>query len=816
MQDMSGWVVLPPGGNAPRTFPAIDAVRGPGGGAGVIQGRQDMEGMGLGLGLNREVFGGFGDEIGAAVGATGDYVRGLATGNRASWADLYENYLDIERTDQKEFREDRPISAIGANIAGGLTTGPGAILNAGTALGRIVVGMGTGAVVGGSQAFGEGEGGLGNRVESGVRGAAVGAAVGGALPAIGEAIGRVARGVAYVKGLKGDAARARAQKMIEEAMSADGVTMADLQRLQASGKPVTIADLGPNTRALVGASSRAGGEGRQIIEDFFEGRTRGQYNRIGQDVGRELRVDPNTFGESGEAIAARRASKASTGYPAAYAVQAPKLSENAQSLLATPDGKKAIATAKRFMGNRRAPVTDADGNYTVEMLDQIQRALRDTADRASGARGRELAGNVGNLRSQFLQELPDDLRKVMSDYANESSLLDALDAGRKFMRGDTEAVGKAIADMSGREQEMFRLGVARELMGKIGGKVDSADASGFFQNPNMRERLRKVFGSKRLFQEFMEKAQLERRMQETRNAVLKGSPTAGRLQDDQNFATGILGDAAGDVLTGGNVGASALRAVGNIATRGRDRLLDGLNQEVGTEIARRAAGQAVPPVTAPQLPAVQSSAATRALTGAPTPSASGAGVAAGGTPQGALDGWMVLPPEAAPAPPGPQSSLPPNVERITQASAQANRPVSPMTLARAFTGASESRDADVIGKFIERFGGSKIDPAQTAWCAAFVNAVLGASGGEGTGRLNARSFLEWGNPVDRPTPGDVAVFSRGDPNGWQGHVGFFAGYETKNGERHVRVIGGNQGDSVSEALYPESRLLGFRRPTKSA
>lgn len=105
-------------------------------------------------------------------------------------------------------------------------------------------------------------------------------------------------------------------------------------------------------------------------------------------------------------------------------------------------------------------------------------------------------------------------------------------------------------------------------------------------------------------------------------------------------------------------------------------------------------------------------------------------------------------------------------------------------------------------------GGVNLDPAVTAWCAAYVNASLEQAGMEGTGSNAARSFLDWGVEVDQPQRGDLAIFSRGDPNGWQGHVGFFDGY---NDDGTIRVLGGNQGDSVSIANYGADRLLGFRR-----
>lgn len=105
-------------------------------------------------------------------------------------------------------------------------------------------------------------------------------------------------------------------------------------------------------------------------------------------------------------------------------------------------------------------------------------------------------------------------------------------------------------------------------------------------------------------------------------------------------------------------------------------------------------------------------------------------------------------------------------------------------------------------------GGANLDPATTAWCAAFVNSTLKQAGYEGTGSNMARSFMDWGQAVDTPQKGDLAVFTRGDPNGPFGHVGFFEGY---NPDGTIRVLGGNQGDAVSIASYDPSRLLGFRR-----
>jgi uncharacterized protein (TIGR02594 family) len=123
-------------------------------------------------------------------------------------------------------------------------------------------------------------------------------------------------------------------------------------------------------------------------------------------------------------------------------------------------------------------------------------------------------------------------------------------------------------------------------------------------------------------------------------------------------------------------------------------------------------------------------------------------------------------------------------------------------------GYDENKQRSAIQEYMKN-GGVNLDPAVTAWCAGIVNAALAQQGIKGTGKLNARSFMEWGQGVDQPTKGDIAVFSRGDPNGWQGHVGFFDGY---GDDGSIRVLGGNQSDAVNVSSYPADRLLGFRRP----
>ena len=130
-----------------------------------------------------------------------------------------------------------------------------------------------------------------------------------------------------------------------------------------------------------------------------------------------------------------------------------------------------------------------------------------------------------------------------------------------------------------------------------------------------------------------------------------------------------------------------------------------------------------------------------------------------------------------------------------------------LDLAAQQLGLNETTKAAALTDYLHN-GGVNLDPATTAWCAAFVNATLAQSGQQGTGSNMARSFMQWGQAVDQPQPGDIAVFSRGDANGPYGHVGFFQGY---NPDGTIRVLGGNQGDAVSVSSFSPNALLGFRR-----
>ena len=132
-------------------------------------------------------------------------------------------------------------------------------------------------------------------------------------------------------------------------------------------------------------------------------------------------------------------------------------------------------------------------------------------------------------------------------------------------------------------------------------------------------------------------------------------------------------------------------------------------------------------------------------------------------------------------------------------------------LAKAEIGTKEipgpQHNPKVVTYFSE-VGHAWVKDDETAWCAAFVGAMLKRAGLPQTGKLNARSYLDWGKPVEikDAQPGDIVVLWRGSPDSWQGHVGFFV----RAFGDEVIILGGNQANAVNERPYAISRVLSIR------
>lgn len=133
--------------------------------------------------------------------------------------------------------------------------------------------------------------------------------------------------------------------------------------------------------------------------------------------------------------------------------------------------------------------------------------------------------------------------------------------------------------------------------------------------------------------------------------------------------------------------------------------------------------------------------------------------------------------------------------------------MTPFDIAKSYIGTTEGAgpaDNPVIMEMYASVGQSWVEHDEVAWCAAFVGHCLEKAGIRSTRRLNARSYLDWGVPVEIAEiyQGDIGVIPRGSSS-WQGHVFFIDRVEGA----WVWGLGGNQDDAVSVKRYPVSKLL---------
>lgn len=114
-----------------------------------------------------------------------------------------------------------------------------------------------------------------------------------------------------------------------------------------------------------------------------------------------------------------------------------------------------------------------------------------------------------------------------------------------------------------------------------------------------------------------------------------------------------------------------------------------------------------------------------------------------------------------------------------------------------------------ILEWFKAVGHAWVKDDERAWCAAFVGGVLAECSIEGTHKLQARSFLKWGNSLKNPCVGSIVVLWRGKKTGFKGHIGFVVGQDLQG---NLMVMGGNQGNQANIRKFKRDRVLGYQWP----
>jgi hypothetical protein len=407
-------------------------------------------------------------------------------------------------------------------------------------------------------------------------GAAEGAAVGAVL---GPAVGLPLAGVAKVGGMIGQdiAARSNPQKVADEMVArglradtaGDAVAGAEAARarMQAAQaqpvpQPLTMADVaGPKTRSLAGVIERSPDEAGSKTRTFLEQRHLGEdpFNpaaldstpgRIGSELTRVLGDSP--VRQVSEKLIAGRRAAAKTLHDKAHLVPVDYNSNSGQQLMdllenRIPSAAKGHANALLSMegkGGKQVIWKQNDkGEFELTAVpnfrnwDYIQQGLQQYIKEDAGGRYTPKGRAAIELRKEIndlLKENHPAYRAAKEKYAGDSSMIDALEAGRDVLKKEGNEVAHEIANLgTAGEKEMYRTGASEAYRQKLKEAPRNADmVKQIFNNSDDVERLRAIAPDKTSYEAMRRFLAQENEMFKTGVHAIGNSATAGRAADD--------------------------------------------------------------------------------------------------------------------------------------------------------------------------------------------------------------------------------------------------------------------------------------------
>jgi hypothetical protein len=462
----------------------------------------------------------------------------------------------IERLGLETYRQNFPGRAFASEIGGAIA--PALFSRGRTARESLAMSTGKGTGLGFVSGAGSGEGTLGDRAEEGLFGAAMGFVATPALQLAGRATGKAYRSVvdgmfASPNRLGKDAAR----DAIKSALEADAGTVdqAIAIVLSKAGKPYSLADIGPNTRAYLDAANVLPGPGKQAAKEFLEKRDKGIAARLTSDIQDAFGSRASLFDEF-NALKEARSDLGGKLYKRALSKQIPVTTE-LTALLKRPSLEDAYNRGITIARERGMPVpktrvengklmTD-QGEVTdidTEFLHILKMGLDDvvfTGKSPVSGIGSTALNSVKDTRAQFLNFIDRNnpsYKRARDYWAGETSAMDAMQMGRNFLRLDEDELAADIRKMSKSEKEAFRLGAMQNVLDRMGGAQMGETVTGavgnpardLIKNPRTVRLLGLTFDDKTVFNRFINRLEDETEMRLTSAQVLRGSQTAERTE----------------------------------------------------------------------------------------------------------------------------------------------------------------------------------------------------------------------------------------------------------------------------------------------
>lgn len=546
-----------------------------------------------------------------------DVVMRAASGQSApSFGQRFITNDKAENAAIDQFKAQNPIVGNTAEIAGMLaspvgTAGTGFIQRGGNVATRALRAAGVGGAVGAGAGAVQSDGGLADRAQAALYGGALGTAGAGIFNPAAEALTGAFRTAGGTIANQWRALRNpqnQAQRLLASALIRDQQTVPQaIAALRASPDLGIVNAGGQNVSALGRAATVAPGNARTQAADFFENQAGGMADRAADAVGP---LTPRGYYGTVEQLDQTRRATAAPLYEAAYAQPAvDQWTPQLNNLLTRPSAREAAERAARIAADEGRNPTElgltfnaagdpvfVDGARngqipTVQTLDYIKRGLDDMVEQyrnpVTGHLDLNTAGRAtNNLRAQLVSTLRSgnaNYAAALDAWGGPSHALDMVQYGRDLWRASGNPADRlrAFAQMAPADQEMVRVGLAREAINKIGTLGDNSSVySALVGNRNKRAVFEAAFPSRQAFDQFATAMRRERDILGTQRTVMGGSPTA-RIGAENADAMQQLGGHLGilkQLLTG-----HPIQALGTAVTRAGN-VQRGMSEPVANEL----------------------------------------------------------------------------------------------------------------------------------------------------------------------------------------------------------------------------------------
>lgn len=536
---------------------------------------ENADALGRGI-VNGATFG-FGDYAGAGARWLG--------GKLLPWQSdvTYDQALQEVQGSDQALAQANPVADTVGNVAGAVGTGVGLANRGATLAGRFGSDAATGVaglLARGGLAGAEGAGygaltALGNDQDVGT-----GALIGGGLGVAGSLVGDAVQG--GVNAMRGP--QARAQDYVSRAAAMDGLTPdSGAARLAELGPSGTVADLGPNMAMQARGAYVRPGDAQTIIRDALVTRGNQAGQRIEGAVNSSLGNQSNVLQTADDIIAAR-SQAAKPLYDAALPTPVPP-SEELTALLQRPSAQSALKQAQNNILDRGGSF-DLE-NPTVELLDEVKKALDDVIEPAKRAGESSRVSTLTSLKNdivKFADNVSDEYAQARKSFQGPTQVINALEDGQKVFSNslNPQQLTRDLAALDDASREAYIQGARQQVRDVMGTARNDANAArALFDKGYNKEKLTILLGADEANQ-LLRSIDAENTFVGTRGAITGGSNTVPSAN-------------AGELVAGGQSGPGFLRNFANFnygdaASQVADNLLGGAiktrNANTNSEIAK--------------------------------------------------------------------------------------------------------------------------------------------------------------------------------------------------------------------------------------